>query len=101
MKDINEIATIRNIRSMHSIGARSVPKVQRSPYLDLYAMKREQKRLEKEMTMLEKRRKITGRLLSDVNKMIEKLQKEVQGEGEIKSASRTKTSPLRTMPIRY
>ena len=48
MKSLHEIATIRNVRSMHSIGARSVPKVQRSPYLDLYALKREKDRLEKE-----------------------------------------------------
>ena len=101
MKNMNEIATIRNIRSMHSIGARSVPKVQRSPYIDLYALKKEQDRLEKETSMLERRRKITDRLLGDVNRMIVNLQKEVQTEGEAKSVKHAKANPLRTMPIRY
>ena len=70
MKALHEITTIRNVRSMHSIGARSVPKVQRSPYLDLYSLKREKDRLEKEVAALEKKREITGRLLRDVNKLI-------------------------------
>lgn len=101
MKALHEIATIKSIRSMHSIGARSIPKAQRSPYLDLYTLKKEKDRLEKETSILEKKRKITGRLLSDVNKLIAGLQDEVQGEGEIKTAMHTNTNPLRTMPIRY
>ena len=101
MKALHEIATIRNIRSMHSIGARSVPKAQRSPYLDLYTLKKEKDRLEKETSILEKKRKIAGRLLSDVDKLIAGLQEEVRGDGEIKTVSHTKGNPLRTMPIRY
>jgi hypothetical protein len=101
MKALHEIATIRNIRSMHSIGARSVPKAQRSPYLDLYTLKKEKDRLEKETSILEKKRKITGRLLSDVDKLIAGLQEEIRGEGEIKTVRHTKGNPLRTMPIRY
>lgn len=101
MKALHEIATIRNMRSMHSIGARSVPKVQRSPYLDLYSLKRERDRLEKEVVALEKKREITARLLRDVNKLIAGLQREVQEAGPIKTATHTKTNPLRTMPIRY
>jgi hypothetical protein len=101
MKDISGIATVRNLRSMHSIGARSVPKAQRSPYLDLYVLKKEKDRLEKEMALLEKRRKISGRLLSDVNNLIAGLQTEVREDQEIKTVKHTKTNPLRTMPIRY
>jgi hypothetical protein len=101
MKALHEIATIRNVRSMHSIGARSVPKVQRSPYLDLYALKREKDRLEKEAAILEKKVKITGRLLRDVNNLIAGLQKELREDGAIKTVTHTKTNPLRTMPIRY
>ena len=101
MKALHEIATIRNMRSMHSIGARSVPKVQRSPYLDLYSLKREKDRLEKEVVVLEKKMEITGRLLRDVNKLIAGLQEEIQEDGAIKTATHTKTNALRTMPIRY
>jgi len=101
MKDINEIATIKNIRSMHSIGARSVPKVQRSPYLDLYTLKKEEVRLKKEMSKLEKKRIITGRLLHDVDKLIDGLQKEIKEDGAIKTVKNTKKNPLKTMTIRY
>lgn len=101
MKALHEIATIRNMRSMHSIGARSVPKAQRSPYLDLYTLKKEKDRLEKETFILEKKRKITGRLLSDVNKSIAGLQEEIRGEDEIKTVKHTKANPLRTMSVRY
>ena len=101
MKALHEIATIRNLRSMHSIGARSVPKAQRSPYLDLYTLKKEKDRLEKEASILEKKKKILGRLLSDVNKTITGLQKEIQEEDEIKTVKHTKANSLRTMPVRY
>jgi hypothetical protein len=101
MKALHEIATIRNLRSMHSIGARSVPKAQRSPYLDLYTLKKEKDRLEKETSVLEKKRKITGRSLRDINKLIAGLQEEIRGEGEIKTAKHTKANSLRTMPVRY
>jgi hypothetical protein len=101
MNALHEIATIRNIRSMHSIGARSVPKAQRSPYLDLYTLQKEKDRLEKEASILEKKRKITGRLLNDVNKLIAGLREEIGGEREIKTVRNTKANSLRTMPIRY
>ncbi|MCX5815886.1 MAG: hypothetical protein NTX75_06525 [Proteobacteria bacterium] len=101
MKALHEIATIKNIRSMHSIGARSIPKVQRSPYLDLYTLKKEKDRLEKETFILEKKRKIAGRLLSDINKLIAGLQEEIRGDGEIKTVKHTKANPLRTMSVRY
>lgn len=101
MKALHEIATIRNLRSMHSIGARSVPKAQRSPYLDLYTLKKEKDRLEKESSILEKKKKITTRLLHDVNNSIAGLQKEIQEEDEIKTVKHTKTNSLRTMPVRY
>ena len=101
MKALHEIATIRNIRSMHSIGARSTPKVQRSPYLDLYSLKREKDRLEKETSIIEKKRGITARLLSDVTKLIVGLQEEIRREKETTTAKHTKTNRLRTMPVRY
>ena len=101
MKALHEIATIRSIRSMHSIGARSVPKAQRSPYLDLYTLKKEQDRLEKEAAILDRKRKVTGRLLGDVNRLIEGLQEEIGKEGAIKTVKNTKANSLRTMPIKY
>ena len=101
MKTLHEISTISSLRSMHSIGARSVPKAQRSPYLDLYTFKKEKERLEKQTISLDKKKQITGRSLSDINKLIAGLQEEIRKDGETKTVKYAKTSSLRTMPVRY
>ena len=101
MKALHEISTLRNVRSMHSIGARSIPRVQRSLYLDLFALQRERDRLAKDALILETKMKTTGRLLRDVKKLIAGLQGEIQGDRAIKTVKHTKTNSLRTMPIRY
>ena len=48
MRGLQQISSLRNIKSIHSVGARSIPKVQRSSYLELYMLRREKDRLEKE-----------------------------------------------------
>jgi hypothetical protein len=101
MKALHEISTLRNVRSMHSIGARSIPRVQRSLYLDLFALQRERDRLAKDALILETKMKTTGRLLRDVKKLIAGLQGEIQEDRAIKTVSHIKTNSLRTMPIRY
>ena len=101
MKALHEISTLRNVRSMHSIGARSIPRVQRSLYLDLFALQRERDRLAKDALILETKMKTTGRLLRDVKKLIAGLQGEIQEDRAMKTIKHTKTNSLRTMPIRY
>lgn len=101
MKGIQEISCLRNIRSVHSVGARSIPKVQRSSYLELYILKREKDRLEKEIGMLEKRKNAADRQLESVTNRIKKLQKETNEEKKIKTYKSVPTRPLKSMAIHY
>jgi len=101
MKKLQQILSIRDVKSIHSVGARSIPKVQRSSYLELYTLKREKDRLEKEIFALDKRQSSAKRQLDSTNKRIEKLQKEVHENQKIKTYRNVPTRPLKTMPINY
>ena len=58
MRGIQQMPCLRNIKSIQSIGARSIPKVQRSTsYLELYMLRRKKDRLEKEIFALDKKKK--------------------------------------------
>ncbi|HCC24847.1 MAG TPA: hypothetical protein DEP85_04990, partial [Holosporales bacterium] len=76
MRGMLQIPDIRNIKSIHTIGARCIPKVQRSSYLELYMLRREKDRLEKEIFVLDKRVGAAKRQLNSINQRIEKLQEE-------------------------
>ncbi|MBI4684674.1 MAG: hypothetical protein HY755_05705 [Nitrospirae bacterium] len=101
MKGMLQIPGIKDIKSTHSVGARSIPKVQRSSYLELYMRRREKDRLEKEIFALDKRRDTANRQLNSINKQIEKLQKEVHEEQKINTYRGIPTRPLKTMAINY
>ena len=101
MKTILQTQGVRNIKSIHSIGASSIPKVQRSSYLELYILGSEKNRLEKEIFALDKRRNTAKKQLDSVCKRIKKLQKETHEAQEIKTHRDVPTKPLRTMAINY
>ncbi len=101
MKGIMQTLGIGNIKSIHSIGARSIPKVQRSSHLDLYALGREKDRLAKEIFALNKRTNIAQRQLDSVYRRIKKLQEEVYEEQKIKTHRSVPTKPLKTMAMNY
>lgn len=101
MRGISEISGVRSIRSMHSSGKRSIPRVQSSAYLDLYMLPKEKDRLEKVIFVLDKRRNTANRQLDGINKRIEKLQKETHEEQKIKTYRSVPTRPLKTMAINY
>lgn len=101
MKGMLQMPGIRDIKSIHSVGARSIPKVQRSGYLELYMLRREKDRLEKEIYALDKRMNTAKRQLDSINKRIEKLQRETHEEQKIKTYRSVPTKPLKTMAINY
>ena len=101
MGGIQHRAGLRDVKTIHSVGMRSIPKVQRSNYLELYMLGTEKDRLEKEMFALEKRRNSAQKQLDSLNTRIEKLRKEVHVEQKRKTYRNIPTKPLRTMPIRY
>lgn len=101
MRNMKAIANLGNIRSMNTVGARSIPKAQRSIYLDLYVIKKEKDRLEGEMFVLDKKRKIVSQLLADIEKRLHKLQEEMKDVRETKKEKQARRDGIRTMPIKY
>jgi len=101
MKKRQQILNIRDIKNIHSAGTRSIPKVQRSSYLELYTLQREKDRLEKEIFALNKRSNSNKRQLDSVYKRIEKLRKETHDEQKVKTYRSIPTRPLKTMAINY
>ncbi|MBI5701002.1 hypothetical protein HZC34_04040 [Candidatus Saganbacteria bacterium] len=100
MKRRTQRLGLRDVKSMQSISARSIPRVQRSSYLDLYLMTEKRRRLEKEISILEVRRNIARKQLTIINKNIDKL----QGEGIEKQRGRSRppaSKPMKRMAIHY
>lgn len=79
MRGVTDISSLRDIRSMRSVGRRSIPTVQSSSYLDLYVLQKERERLEKERSFLEKRRRGIERRLKEIQEQMETLEKSAQG----------------------
>ena len=102
MKSMSQLQTVSDIRGMHSIGARSIPKAMRSSYLELYVLDREKARLDREIFGLDKRRKSAYTRLDSIAQRVEKLKKEVE-EVTDATAERSVTSrkPLKKMSIKY
>jgi len=101
MRGIQQISSLRNIKSIHSIGARSIPKVQRSSYLESYILRREKDILEKEVFALDKKKTAADKQLNSIAKRIERLQKETQDDHKVKTYRGISTRPLKTMAIKY
>lgn len=101
MRGILQISNIKDIKSIHSIGARSIPKVQRSSYLELYMLRREKDGLEKDVFALDKRASAAKRQLNNINQRIEKLQEETHEEQKTKTYRNIPTKPLKMLPIKY
>ena len=101
MKTAQRLSGLRDTKSLHSIGATSIPKSQRSSHLELYVLENEKNRLEKELFALDKRRGGVKKQLDSVNDRLEKLQKEVLKERGAKIASSTPKKQLKTMVLNY
>jgi hypothetical protein len=80
MRGVTDITGLRDIRSLRTIGRRSIPRVQSSAYLELYMLRKEQDRLEKESALLEKRRKGIRKRLSDIQRQMEDLERSARSD---------------------
>ena len=101
MKGIQRVISVRDVKSIHSIGGSSVPKAQRSAYLELYVSGREKDRLEKEIYVLDKRRNTAKKLLNFVYKRIERLQSEVREDQTLKTCKSVPGKPMKKLSIQY
>lgn len=62
-KGSTELNSLRSIRTKK----KSIPRLQSSPYLDLYVLGKEKDRLEKEIFILEKRKKSIEKRVAEIN----------------------------------
>ena len=102
MKKSFQILSNRDIKSIHSIGARSIPKVQRSGYLELYMLKRENDRLMNEIFMLDKRKNSVARQLKSITHRMALLNKEAEiKQKPIKHGKNISPNTYKTMSMDY
>ena len=71
-----EINRLRDIKTLQGSKKRSMPRVQSSSYLDLWMLRKEKDRLEKEFYILSKRNKNVQKRLNEIDKEMEMLERE-------------------------
>ena len=101
MKGMSEITSIRDTRSLHSVGEGCIPGHQRPANLELYVLGSVKSRLEKEVFALDKRRNSAKKHLDCVSRRIEKLQEETHIQRKAKAAGGMPAKPLKRMAISY
>lgn len=106
----SDISGLRNIRSMHSTGKRSLPKNQSSTYLDLYMLNKEKERLLKEDEKLSMRKDTIRKRLEEMELEMDRLQEAeaiAKATGNISSSGSTSTQKdevkkdWKKMPLNY
>lgn len=97
MRGVADARGLRDIRSMHSGGGRSIPGVQRSGYLDLYMLRKQEERLEREAALLDKRARGIQKRLGDIRRQMEKLELSAPSHGR---AARDGASAMPGQPAR-
>ena len=103
MRGTSEISGLRSIKSMHSSSKRSIPRVQSSAYLDLYTLRKEKDRLEKDIYILDKKKGESQKKLDDVNKQMDKLlkAKPERKEGVSQEVKKPKEKDWKMMTLKY
>ena len=98
-----EISGLRDIRTMHSSKKRSIPRMQSSAYLDLYMLRKEKDRLEKEVYLLEKRKKGIQKRLNEINTEMKKLERAeaIRRESTPEPLKKPSRKEWKSMPLKY
>jgi predicted nucleic acid-binding Zn-ribbon protein len=103
VRGATELSGLRDIRTLHSSKKRSIPRVQSSAYLDLYMLQKEKDRLEKEVHIVDKRKKNIQKRIEEINTEMDKLEKaeamkrEATPEGFKKSSGKD----WKKIPLKY
>lgn len=101
MKKIIYAPSVKDVKNIHSAGIRSIPKAQRSMYLDLFILAKERERLEKERFMVSRRNRSLGRQLGLLNRRIGALQETLLCEHQARATEHEPMKNMKKMPIRY
>lgn len=83
IRGVTDVSGLRDIRSLHTSGRRSIPRVQSSAYLDLYMLQKAKDRLEKEAALLIKRGQAIEKRLSEIRKQMDSLQRSAKPQPPI------------------
>ena len=86
-KSVTDIRSLRSIKSMHTTGQRSITKSKSSAYLNLYMLRKENERLEKEKLVAEKRIQGIDKRAADIQKEMNELEK-LTGQEKIMQVSK-------------
>jgi hypothetical protein len=89
------------LQSIHTAQVSSVPKAQRSTYLELYVLGRERSRLMQEMKALDARREVIAQHLKNISKQIGSMQQDVAKEQQEAAGVRIPSQPVKTVDISY
>ncbi len=103
MKGLTEIKGLRGIKTLGVSGKRSIPRMQSSIYLDIFVLRKEKERLEKEIFIFEKKVGEDREKLNDIVQKIEGLEREDAGRRK-KSGSGKRGRPeteLKKMALEY
>jgi predicted nucleic acid-binding Zn-ribbon protein len=100
-KKILQVPGLRDAKSIHSAGLRSIPKVQRSTYLELYNLQREKDRLDREICAMDKRKSRAEKQLEGIGQRMEALQKEARKELKGNLRKSGPANPLKKMSVNY
>lgn len=103
-KGVTELGWLREIRTMGSSKKKSIPRVQSSPYLDLYMLRKEKDRLEKEAYVLDKRKKSVQKRINDIDVEMGKLEELEEARKKERKGCASRKPPERewnTMSLRY
>lgn len=100
---ITEVKSLREIRTMQSSKKRSIPRIQTSAYLDLYILRKEKDRLEKEIAVLDRRKKNIQKKLGDISAEMEKIEKTEAQKQQVYSLGSKELSRTewKKVPLKY
>lgn len=102
-RGVTELSGLRDIRTMHSSRKRSIPRVQSSAYLDLYMLRKEKDRLEKEAYIIDKRKMNIQKRINEINAEMDKLEKAeaLKRQDSPKRLKKPLEKDWKTMPLKY
>jgi len=103
VRGVTELSGLRDIRTMRSAKKRFIPRLQSSTYLDLYMLRKEKDRLEKEVYILDKRKKGIQKRLDEITVEMDKLEKAKPTRRKVNRERFEKPSgkEWRTIPLKY
>ncbi|MEI6633074.1 MAG: hypothetical protein WCP22_04550 [Chlamydiota bacterium] len=103
MKGLTEIRGMRGIRTLGGGARKGIPRKESSIYLDMFVLRKEKERLEKEIFIFDKKVREDKDKLDDIAKKLERLEKNdaaSRKKGERGARSRPE-SQLKKMSLDY